>query len=477
LTGPPVTPPTPAAAREAAIAASLAVFDDGRFRTDLARRVARPTESQVPERAAELRRYLIDEIGPTVARMGFEVRLVENSVPGCPPFLLASRLEDPVAPTVLMYGHGDVVRGQEGEWRDGRSPWEVTPDGNRWYGRGTADNKGQHSINLAALEQVLRVRGGRLGFNAKLLFEMGEEVGSPGLAALCRTEAEALAADVLIASDGPRLAADRPTLFLGARGACNVELRVDARAGGVHSGNWGGVVANPGTVLANAIAALVDGHGRIRVEALRPAGIPAAVRAALAGVTVGGGSSDPALDAAWGEPDLTPAERLFGWNTLEVLAFTCGTPAAPVNAIPPNATAVVQLRFVVGTDPAVIVPALQAHLAQHGFTNVKAAAARGETAPATRLDPDSSWVRWAVASIRKTLGLEPAILPNIGGTLPNHVFAEILGLPTLWVPHSYGACAQHAPDEHMLVPITREAMRLMAGLFWDLSEIESLPTT
>ena len=466
----------PETSRDDAIAAALAVFDDGRFLSDLARRIAFPTESQVPERAPELRRYLSDEIGPTVARMGFGVRLTENSVSGRAPFLLATRMEDPAAPTVLIYGHGDVVRGQGSDWRGGLSPWQVTPEGDRWYGRGTADNKGQHSINLAALEQVLLVRGGRLGFNAKLLFEMGEEVGSPGLVELCRTQAEALAADVLIASDGPRLAADRPTIFLGARGACNIELRVDARTRGFHSGNWGGVIANPGTVLANAIACLVDGSGRLRVEALRPASIPVSVRAALADVTVGGGPNDPVIDEAWGEPGLTPAERLFGWNTLEVLAFTCGTPAAPVNAIPPNATAVVQLRFVVGTEPAVIVPALQAHLAQHGFTSVKAAAARGETAPATRLDPDSSWVRWAVASIRKTLGLEPAILPNIGGTLPNHVFAEILGLPTLWVPHSYSACAQHAPDEHMLVPITREAMRLMAGLFWDLGEIEGLPT-
>ncbi|HEX7628699.1 MAG TPA: M20 peptidase family dipeptidase, partial [Candidatus Methylomirabilis sp.] len=77
---------------------------------------------------------------------------------------------------------------------------------------------------------------------------------------------------------------------------------------------------------------------------------------------------------------------------------------------------------------------------------------------------------WAAGSIEETIGERPTILPNIGGTLPNEVFAEILGMPTLWIPHSYTACSQHAPDEHLLAPIVREGLRVMAGLFWDLGE-------
>ena len=103
-------------------------------------------------------------------------------------------------------------------------------------------------------------------------------------------------------------------------------------------------------MLAAAIASLVDGRGRILVEALRPPPIPANVRAALAGLEVGGDAGDPAIDADWGEPGLTPAERVFGWNTLEVLAMRTGNPDHPVNAIPPAAQARLHLRFVVGTD-------------------------------------------------------------------------------------------------------------------------------
>ena len=176
--------------------------------------------------------------------MGFAWRLVDNPA-GRAPFLIAERHEADALPTVLTYGHGDVVLGYDAQWRDGLSPWTLTADGDRWYGRGTADNKGQHSLNLAALARVLEARG-RLGFNVRLLMEMGEETGSPGLHAVCERERDALRADVLIASDGPRLNAARPTLFLGSRGAFNFDLTVDLRDGGHHSGNWGGLLANPG---------------------------------------------------------------------------------------------------------------------------------------------------------------------------------------------------------------------------------------
>ncbi|MFB3150201.1 MAG: M20 peptidase family dipeptidase, partial [Alphaproteobacteria bacterium] len=89
---------------------------------------------------------------------------------------------------------------------------------------------------------------------------------------------------------------------------------------------------------------------------------------------------------------------------------------------------------------------------------------------ATRLDPDHPWARWAVASITRTTGKPTAALPNTGGSLPNDIFADVLGLPTVWVPHSYLACSQHAPNEHLLAPVARQALRIMAGLFWDLGE-------
>ena len=143
--------------RAAAIARAHVHFDSGEFLVDLRRRVAIPSSSQEPERAGALRRYLDDEIAPSVAPLGFKSRVLDN--PKGPPFLVAERIEDAALLSVLIYGHGDTIRGLDDQWRAGLSPWQVTVEGERIYGRGTADNKGQHGINIAALAAVIAERG------------------------------------------------------------------------------------------------------------------------------------------------------------------------------------------------------------------------------------------------------------------------------------------------------------------------------
>ncbi len=454
--------------RSAAIEYATQFFDSGAFLEDVSRRVAYRTESQARPLPGALREYLDDEMVPVAHRLGASVQVLDNPDPSGGPLLLAHRDEAAGLPTVLTYGHADVVLGEEYRWRKGLDPWLVSVEGDRWYGRGTADNKGQHTINLAALEQVIKARQGRLGFNLKILIETSEESGSPGLREFCAQHREELGADLLVGSDGPRVSADRPTVFLGTRGSAAFTLRVSLRERAYHSGNWGGLLRNPATVLASAVACLVDGQGRLAVPELRPPPIPANVRAALADIKVGGGQDDPDVDADWGEPDLSPTERLLGWNTLEILSLAAGNPDTPINAIPGSAHAHCQLRFVVGTDIASLPRALRAHLDSHGYPMVSVEP--GHLMNASRTDPDNPWVRFALASLERTAGSTPALLPNLGGSLPNDAFTDELGLPTIWVPHSYPACAQHAPDEHLLAPLARQALQLMAGLFWDLGE-------
>ncbi|XAH24467.1 M20 family metallopeptidase [Xylophilus sp. GW821-FHT01B05] len=459
--------------RDHCLSLAAAYFDDGRFRHDLQRRVALRTESDTGSAPPALAHYLHEDMVPDLQRLGFECNVVDNPVPGGGPFLIARRIEDADLPTVLTYGHGDVVSGQDSQWRAGLNPWELTVEGEHWYGRGTADNKGQHTVNLAALEQAIAARGGRLGYNVTVLLEMGEEAASPGLREVCTLHRKALRADLFLACDGPRVQAGRPTLFLGSRGAINFSLRLKSRDRGYHSGNWGGVLANPATILAHAVATLADRHGRITVDALRPPAIPASVRRVLADVPIGTDPGDPALSEGWGEPGLSPAERLMAWNTLEVLALGAGTPQRPVNAIPPEAVAHCQLRFVVGTRWQELQSIVRAHLDAHGFDEVEVQITL--TGAATRLDLDNPWVAWAEDSIARSSGQRPTVIPNLAGSLPNDVFAELLGLPTLWVPHSYPACAQHAPNEHLLAPIAREGLQIMAGLYWDLGEAGTAP--
>ena len=222
--------------REHAIARAKAIFDDGTFFDLLTRWVSHPTESQNEACKEPLQTYLTGAIAPYLETMGFSCRLVENPVNSRLPFLIGQRLEGEDLPTVLTYGHGDTVLAMDGSWRDGLAPWQLIEEGERWYGRGAADNKGQHAINLAALACVLEERQ-RLGFNANVLIEMGEEMGSPGLHQVCAREKDALAADVLIASDGPRIDPQQPTIFGGSRAVFNFDLRLDLRDGGHHSGN------------------------------------------------------------------------------------------------------------------------------------------------------------------------------------------------------------------------------------------------
>ena len=450
--------------RAAALDHAAAYFDDGAFQRDLAALVSIRSESQNPARAAALTQYLKDALIPRLSAVGFTCDIYDNPVGG--PFLIARRVEDASLPTLLHYGHGDVVHGQAGQWRDDLDPFTLTRRGDHLYGRGAADNKGQHLINIAAAEAVIAQRGG-LGFNATWIIEMSEETGSAGLAAFFQAHREDLKADVLIASDGPRLQPDTPTIFLGARGALNFTLEVNLRTGAHHSGNWGGLLADPAMILSHALACITDVRGQIMISEWCPTSLTDDVRTAIRDLPTAG-EDGPQIDADWGEETLSPAERVFGWNSFAILAMISGVPEAPVNAISGHAHATCQLRFVVGTDPDDILPALRRHLDRHEFAQVQIIPDSNTVSGATRQPRNHPWVQLVERSVTRTSGKSPHVLPNLAGSLPNECFTDILRLPTIWIPHSYRGCCQHAPNEHLLAPVAREGLQIMIGLFWDV---------
>lgn len=444
-----------------------ALARDGRFLDVLRQRIAVPTESQNTDRLPDLYRYLADQIAPALQALDFECRIIDNPVEGGGPFLIAHRIEDPSLPTVLGYGHGDVVRGIPEQWREGLDPWTVTVEGERWYGRGTADNKGQHAIWIAALETTLKSRG-ELGFNAKFVIETSEEIGSVGLDVLLETEAEALSCDVLLASDGPRLVRDKVDIKLGNRGAFAFDLRVKLREGSRHSGHWGGVLEDPGLILAHALASITTPRGRILVEDWLPKSVPPKVTAALKGINVD--PSDPTLIMPddWGEASLSRAEKMYGWTSFIVLAYVTGAPEKPINGVQPDASASCQIRYTADVDETQFIPALRKHLDAHGFQQVEIVDLSKNRFPAWRTDPDNPWVDRVMTSVEKTIGYAPTLMPNSSGGLPSEIFARHLGCPVIWIPHSYGGCKQHGPDEHLLQPIVEQGLAIMTGLFWDI---------
>jgi acetylornithine deacetylase/succinyl-diaminopimelate desuccinylase-like protein len=457
------------ATREGAISRAASFFDGGGFKSLLSDLVAIPSTAQEEGREADLDRYLNGAIRPWLERLGFAVQVRPNPLPGFGPILTGIRIEDPSRPTVLLYGHGDTVRGLEDQWRQGLEPWRLIEEDGRWYGRGTADNKGQHALNIAALEAVLAERGGKLGFNVKIVLEMAEERGSKGLKEFVAAHAEELAADVLIASDGPRVEPAIPTIATGTRGTFHFDLVLKLRPGGVHSGHWGGLTRDPAILLAHALTTMMDRNGKVLVRGILPPSLPNSVRAVLDGCPVGGGDGAATIDAGWGEPGLSSAEKIYGWNSLIVLAMISGRPENPVNAVAPDARAHCQIRYTVDSDPATFGAAVRAHLDAHGFEEIAVESDFVRMA-ASRTDPDHPWVRWAQASMARSLDKRVQIIPNSSGGLPGDVFVDHLHVPLVWVPHSYNGCKQHGPDEHFLIAPAREGILAFAGMWWDLGE-------
>ncbi|MFH5924975.1 M20/M25/M40 family metallo-hydrolase [Roseomonas xinghualingensis] len=457
--------------RDGAITRAQRHFDSGAFVDRLAQLVAVQTESHPPERKSELERYCHEVFGPMAAALGFETKVLDNPDPVHGPVLVASRIEDPSLPTVLFYGHGDVVRAMPERWRAGLDPWRLTVEGDRIYGRGTVDNKGQHLLGLDALGAVMDERGGRLGFNAKIMVETGEEAGSPGLLPFIRQHKDLLAADVFIALDGPRVSRSVPDVTLGTRGGIAMDLVVNLREGGHHSGHWGGLLKDAGVILSHAIASIISRDGRILVPGWTPAQVPGSVQRAAKAVKAESLPGAPVPEADWGEPGLSASERIYAWSSAIVLASISGQPESPVNAVGGTARARIQLRHTVDVNGDEVVPALRAHLAAQGFHEVEVVpVTERDMFQASRTDPDEPWVRAVVASFARTAGQSPNIIPNIGASGPSEFFRKELGVPVIWIPHSYGGCGQHGPDEHGLGTLFRDGLGLMAGLWWDIGE-------
>lgn len=441
------------------------------FSVLLAKLVSYPTESENASQMHALHSYLKDALAPMFEEMGFEVSIHDNPRDGGGPLLVAARIEDDTLPTILTYGHADVVVGMASEWAEGRDPFVLDDAGDRYFGRGTADNKGQHLINLLALKKVIAEKHGKLGYNVKFLIETSEEIGSLGLREFARENRALLASDVLIASDGPRVAYNVPTICLGHRGVMNFSLEITLRSEAHHSGSWGGFIADPAVILAHAISCISTKYGKLNIPEWRPKSLDPSMRKALEGCPFDSGGAADHPDDYWGEPGLSLWEKNALWPSFTVLAIDHGDPDHPVNAVQAKTKAHCGIRFPKSIDQDDILPALQRHLDANDLSVVRVVHDEStEDFPATYLDPNTEWVSWAAASIERSLGKPAQVLPSSGGSLPNDVFTDILGLETLWIPHSYNSCCQHAPDEHLLKPLVQEGLTMMTGIWRDLSE-------
>jgi acetylornithine deacetylase/succinyl-diaminopimelate desuccinylase-like protein len=370
------------------------------------------------------------------------------------------------APTVLVYGHYDVQpTGDLAEWET--PPFELHADGDIVRGRGATDDKGPVYMVLKTAQAFMAQEGG-LPLNVKFLFEGEEEIGSPHLPAFVRAHARELAADLVISADGAMWRPTEPSLSLASKGLVSMDITVEGASGDLHSGRYGGTVANPLHALSEILASLHDAGGTVTVDGFYD-GIPPLSpkrRREIAAVPFDDERylADLGLAEAHGEAGYSTLERLWERPTLEINGISGG---GKYTVIPHAAVANVSCRLVPGQDPDKVIEAITAHVSALAVPGVRAAVHPDEArVPAYTIPAGHPAIRAATAALEAVYPGEQVLLACIAGTLPaTDLFERVLGAKTLFFSFSTADEKLHAPNEYLRVRRLREGMRAWEHLW------------
>ena len=387
------------------------------------------------------------------------------------PVVRGEWLGAPNAPTILVYGHYDVQpTGDLAEWHT--PPFELIRDGEVIRGRGVTDDKGPVLIVLK-VAQAFMAQEGKLPLNVKFLFEGEEEIGSPNLPAYVREHASELAADLVISADGAMWRPTEPSLSVASKGLVTFDLEVSGAREDLHSGRYGGTVANPVHVLAEVLAGLHRHDGSVAVAGFYD-GIPALTperRAEIAAVSFSDQEYKNTLviNEVFGEPGYSTLERLWERPTLEINGIHAG---GKYTVIPHLATAHISCRLVPGQAPGKVLQAIKNHIATatHDGVKITMRADHGGV-PAYTIPAEHPANRAAAAALEEVYPGETVLFAVIGGTLPaTALFEEVLGIKTLFFSFATADEKHHAPNEFMRIRRLREGMRAWEVLWRMLAD-------
>jgi acetylornithine deacetylase/succinyl-diaminopimelate desuccinylase-like protein len=382
------------------------------------------------------------------------------------PVVLGEWLGAAGAPTVLVYGHYDVQpTGAETEWVT--PPFELTVDGDVVRGRGASDDKGPVYLVLKTA-QAFVAQEGRLPLNVKFLFEGEEEIGSPHLAAFITAHAAELSADLVISADGAMWRPDEPSVAVKSKGLVAMDIVVEGANTDLHSGRYGGTVANPLHALADILASLHRPDGKVAVDGFYD-GIPELTpqrRRELAGVSfdVTRYLAELGLTEPHGEPGFTTLERLWERPTLEINGVRGG---GKYTVIPHVAVANVSCRLVPGQDPDAVIEAIAAHVAARPAPGVRVEVRVDDArVPAYTIAAEHPAIRAATAALEAVYPGQRVLLTCIPGTLPaTALFEDVLGVKTLFFSFSTADEKLHAPNEYLRIRRLKEGMRAWEHLW------------
>jgi acetylornithine deacetylase/succinyl-diaminopimelate desuccinylase-like protein len=356
----------------------------------------------------------------------------------------------PHRPTILVYGHYDVVPADSpGEWQS--PPFEPAVRDGNLYGRGACDDKGQLFAHVKALESYVQSNT-PLPVNVKCLFEGEEEAGSPNLADFIAQHKHALRADAAVISDTRMLGPGRPAISYAQRGVLSLQLDVRGPAQELHSGNFGGAIHNPLQALSEIIARLHDRRGRIAIPGFydRVRTWSAAERAFMrrTGPDDSEILNDAKAESGWGEKGYNLYERTTIRPALTVNGITGGYRGPGVKAvIPAKASVKLSFRLVPDQDPSEIEQLVRSHLARITPPTVKSSVRFFARAHPAMVDRRHPALRAAQLAYRKGFG-SSAVFTRSGGTIPVvNTFHETLGIPTVLMGFALPDDRIHAPNE------------------------------
>ncbi len=391
------------------------------------------------------------------------------------PAIYAERMDAPGRPTILIYAHYDVQPSDPlDKWNT--PPFEATERGARLYGRGISDDKAPMLIALDTLAAFVAVEG-RLPVNVKLLIEGEEETGSPSLPAILETNRDLLAADAVLSADGARWRPDLVALNIGSRGNAGFEIRVQTAGQDLHSGRYGGIVANPLHVLATLIAGLHDARGRIAAPGFYDgvAEPTDAERAEIAAIPFDEDDAFAAIGAQpHGEAGYCTLERLWMRPTLDVNGMWGGyTGAGSKTVIPNEAFAKLTMRLVPGQDPQAAKRAVIDHLKARvpAGATLEVHGDRGQGG-AYIIPPDHPLLGAAVSALELTTGRSP-LKVRIGASLPlTEIVSRILGLDTVMFSFALSDENFHAPNEFFRLSSIADGLAAWTAIMRQIARID-----
>ncbi|MDB4127620.1 M20/M25/M40 family metallo-hydrolase, partial [bacterium] len=355
-------------------------------------------------------------------------------------------------------------------------PFEPEVRDGRIWGRGGADNKGQHFVHMLGAEKTLREEG-ELPLNVIFLIEGEEEIGSPNLVPFLNKHKDDLACDIIAVSDTGMVAPGVPTLGYGLRGITCLEVMVKGPSGDLHSGVYGGCVANPATAAARMVASLHQDDGKIAVEGFYDDVIPLQHWEREMWAKVPGTADEDFLKTTgspepFGEPGYTMAERLWARPTIEINGFGSGYQGeGSKTVLPAEAMFKLSCRLVPGQDPAKVQQQVEDHLRKNLPTGVTVEIHKGHSGKAYHNDPHSSYGKAAQRALTTSFGREPVLIRE-GGSIPIiQDMKEILGADSLMLGLALPDCQIHAPNENYSVENFQKGIEMSRELLKELSKI------